>query len=86
VTVICGANDSVSPVAQNEELAALAPRGTFVVIPACGHMAPMERPAEVAAALADWLRLPVAREAAAIAEQADPSRSVHPHRYRLLRC
>ena len=67
VVVICGADDSVSPVAQNQELAELAPSGTFVVIPDCGHMAPMERPAEVAAALADWLRLPVARGATAFA-------------------
>lgn len=67
VVVICGADDRVSPPAQNEELVTLARHGTFVVIPECGHMAPMERPAEVAAALTAWLRLPTARGEAASA-------------------
>jgi pimeloyl-ACP methyl ester carboxylesterase len=57
VVVICGSDDRVSPVAQNEELATLAPNAKFVVIPECGHMTPMERPAEVAAALFAWLRM-----------------------------
>jgi pimeloyl-ACP methyl ester carboxylesterase len=66
LVVICGAEDRVSPPAQNEELVTLARHGTFVVIPGCGHMAPMERPAEVAAALTAWLRLPKARGEAAL--------------------
>jgi pimeloyl-ACP methyl ester carboxylesterase len=68
VVVICGAEDRVSPVAQNEELAALARRGKFVAIPDCGHMAPMEHPDAVAAALADWLRVPVVRGEARFAQ------------------
>ena len=61
LVVICGAEDRVSPVAQNEEVASLGRRAAFVVIPDCGHMAPMERPETVAMALATWLRVPTTR-------------------------
>ena len=52
----------------------------------CGHMAPMERPDEVAAALVDWLRLPVARECSRVrtGELILPVPCT-PHRHRLLR-
>jgi pimeloyl-ACP methyl ester carboxylesterase len=70
LVVICGAEDRVSLPAQNEELVTLARHGTFVVIPACGHMTPMERPADVAAALAGWLRVPAAQVANAFAPAA----------------
>jgi pimeloyl-ACP methyl ester carboxylesterase len=68
VVVICGADDRVSPLPQNEDLAALCPRAELVVVPECGHMAPMERPAAVAAALARWLHLPAAHREAAHAQ------------------
>lgn len=60
--VACGREDGWSPLAQHEEIAALMPGARLVVIEACGHMAPMERPREVAAALRDWLAVPAAAD------------------------
>jgi pimeloyl-ACP methyl ester carboxylesterase len=55
--VLVGAEDSWSPPAQHRALAALIPsEPTLDVVPDCGHMSPMERPGEVGAALARWLR------------------------------
>ena len=64
--VACGLQDAWSPLAQHEELAALAPASRIVTFDDCGHMAPMERPVAVAAALDAWLRVPanVAEEGA----------------------
>lgn len=67
--VACGLQDAWSPLAQHEELAALAPASRIVTFDDCGHMAPMERPAAVAAALGDWLCAPVA--AAKVSSCAD---------------
>jgi pimeloyl-ACP methyl ester carboxylesterase len=53
--VLCGREDSWAPLARHEAMAAALPGGTLAVIENCGHMAPMERPGEVAAALAEWL-------------------------------
>jgi pimeloyl-ACP methyl ester carboxylesterase len=58
--VACGREDGWSPLAQHEEIAALMPGARLAVIEACGHMAPMERPREVAVALREWLAAPVA--------------------------
>jgi len=54
--VLCGRQDAWSPVAQHEEIAALAPGSTLEVIDDCGHMSPMEAPEQVADALLRWLR------------------------------
>lgn len=51
----CGAQDSWSPPAQHADMQALAPHALLDVIGHAGHMAPMERPADVAASLARWL-------------------------------
>lgn len=51
----CGAQDSWSPPAQHADMQALAPHAVLDVIAHAGHMAPMERPADVAASLARWL-------------------------------
>lgn len=59
--VICGAEDRVSPVAQNRELIELNPRARFVVLRDCGHMAPMEQPTRVAELLVEWLHQPLPR-------------------------
>jgi pimeloyl-ACP methyl ester carboxylesterase len=59
--VICGREDAWSLLSGHREMAALVPRSKLVVIERCGHMAPMERPGEVTAALAEWLEW-VARE------------------------
>jgi pimeloyl-ACP methyl ester carboxylesterase len=53
--ILCGREDSWSPLARHEEMAAAIPGSTLAVIEECGHMAPMERPREVAAALREWL-------------------------------
>lgn len=53
--IVCGANDRITPVAISEEMHALVPHSRLVVIPRCGHLAPMEKPEEVSAALRAWL-------------------------------
>ena len=52
----CGAQDSWAPVAQHEAMVALNPRARLEVVADAGHMAPMERPAEMAALLGRWLQ------------------------------
>ncbi|MCC7040547.1 MAG: alpha/beta hydrolase [Burkholderiales bacterium] len=51
----CGREDAWSPPAQHEAMAAMIPTCRLVIFDTCGHMAPMERPDAVAAALAAWL-------------------------------
>lgn len=51
----CGAPDSWSPPAQHEAMRALAPHAVLDVIADAGHMAPMERPVDVATSLTRWL-------------------------------
>lgn len=52
--VLCGREDAWSPLGAHEEIVAAIPNSKLAVIEHCGHMAPMERPAQVTAALADW--------------------------------
>lgn len=54
--VLCGREDGWAPPAQHEEMAALIPGSRLTILDRCGHMAPMERPDAVGAALAEWLR------------------------------
>ncbi len=56
--IVCGANDRITPLPVSEEMHALAPHSRLVVLPGCGHLAPMEKPDEVSAALRDWLHAP----------------------------
>jgi pimeloyl-ACP methyl ester carboxylesterase len=56
--VLCGREDAWAPLARHAEMAKRIPRSKFVAIEKCGHMAPMEQPEEVTAAMADWLRNP----------------------------
>jgi len=64
--VLCGREDSWASLARHEEMARALPDSDLVVVKECGHMAPMERPREVADALAGWLaRCGQARAAAA---------------------
>jgi pimeloyl-ACP methyl ester carboxylesterase len=56
--VLCGRDDGFSPPAQHEEMAARIPGARLAVIERCGHMAPMERPREVGAALVAWIGAP----------------------------
>ena len=52
--VLCGREDAWSPLAGHEEIAAMIPNAKLAVIEHCGHMAPMERPEDVTAALSAW--------------------------------
>jgi len=74
-----GEEDRWSPPSQHEEIAAAVPGSRYVVFADSGHMAPMESPEAVTAALRDWMQMPSAREpgntpgdvlARAMAEQA----------------
>ncbi len=51
VLALCGEEDRLTPPAEHEEMAALARRGRLVRIPGAGHLAPLERPGDVARAL-----------------------------------
>jgi pimeloyl-ACP methyl ester carboxylesterase len=53
--VLCGREDSWSPLARHEQMARMIPGSTLAVIEQAGHMSPMERPADVSAALGAWL-------------------------------
>ena len=53
--VLCGRQDEATPVDRHREIAADVPDSRLVVVEECGHLAPMERPAEVSAALRTWL-------------------------------
>lgn len=53
--ILCGQQDAWSPPSQHEAMHQLAPQAAFEVIAHAGHMAPMEMPSEVAAAITRWL-------------------------------
>lgn len=53
--VLCGANDAITPPAISREMHALVPQSTLVLLPGCGHLAPLEKPGKVSAALRVWL-------------------------------
>jgi pimeloyl-ACP methyl ester carboxylesterase len=53
--VLCGREDQSTPLALHEEIAALIPGATLVVVERCGHLSTMERPDEVSTGLRRWL-------------------------------
>lgn len=53
--VLCGREDTLTPLALHEEIAALVPGARLEVVEECGHLSTMERPAQVSAALRRWL-------------------------------
>jgi pimeloyl-ACP methyl ester carboxylesterase len=53
--VLCGHEDSWSPVQRHREMAAAIANSTFVDIPVCGHMSTLEKPDAVNAAMQTWL-------------------------------
>jgi pimeloyl-ACP methyl ester carboxylesterase len=53
--VLCGREDSWSPLQQHEEMAQRIRGSQLVVVPHCGHMSTMEQPAAITQALAQWL-------------------------------
>ena len=52
--VLCGRQDAWSPVSQHEEIAAAIPHSKLVIVEDSGHMAPVEQPEAVTAALLEW--------------------------------
>jgi pimeloyl-ACP methyl ester carboxylesterase len=55
ILLIAARQDGWSPIAQHREIAAAAPDAELVIIENAGHFAPLERPAEVTAAVTGWL-------------------------------
>jgi pimeloyl-ACP methyl ester carboxylesterase len=53
--VLCGHEDEATPVEHHREMAADIPNARLVVVPECGHLSTLERPAQVNAALRSWL-------------------------------
>jgi pimeloyl-ACP methyl ester carboxylesterase len=53
--VIVGRQDAVAPLRRSEEMAADIATSRLAVLEECGHMSPLERPAEVTSALCNWL-------------------------------
>jgi pimeloyl-ACP methyl ester carboxylesterase len=53
--VVCGEQDAIAPPAEMRQIALAMPSATYVEIPAAGHMAPLEQPASVNAALLHFL-------------------------------
>lgn len=54
--VICGREDTLTPPARAEEMAAAIPGADLLVVSGAGHLAPMERPYAVTRALRGWLQ------------------------------
>jgi pimeloyl-ACP methyl ester carboxylesterase len=52
--VLCGEQDSWAPAARHREMAQKIAGATLVLIPECGHMCTLERPAAVTRALLAW--------------------------------
>lgn len=63
--VLCGRQDTWSPLARHEIMAALMPDAVLHVVEHSGHMSPMERPQDVADAMHAWLARPASPEALA---------------------
>jgi pimeloyl-ACP methyl ester carboxylesterase len=53
--VLCGHDDSWSPLSRHEEMAQLIAGSRLVDVPDCGHMSTMERPEAITSALTEWL-------------------------------
>ncbi|WP_126936882.1 alpha/beta fold hydrolase, partial [Xanthomonas vesicatoria] len=51
-----GRQDAWSPLARHQDMARQMPQARLAVFEDCGHMAPVEAPAAVTAALRDWLQ------------------------------
>jgi pimeloyl-ACP methyl ester carboxylesterase len=53
--VLCGEQDSVTPVAEHEAMATRIAGARLEVVPDCGHLSTLEQPEAVNGVLADWL-------------------------------
>jgi pimeloyl-ACP methyl ester carboxylesterase len=74
--VLCGREDSWATPPQHEEMAALMAGSQLTIIERCGHMAPMERPDAVGAALAAWLQAKPDASAPRKGERPDTARDM----------
>ncbi len=54
--VLCGKEDALTPMAEHKAMAEAIPGAELVVVPHCGHLAPLERPDAVNTAMRRWLR------------------------------
>jgi pimeloyl-ACP methyl ester carboxylesterase len=55
--VLGGRQDAVTPPEVMEEIAAGIPAAKLVLLDRCGHLAPLEQPEAVTAAMAEWLKV-----------------------------
>lgn len=69
--VLCARQDTWSPLARHEVMAALIPDSVLHVVEHSGHMSPMERPQDVADAMRTWLARPESGAAAPDASEVD---------------
>ena len=53
--VLCGREDSATPLAMSQEIVAAIPGAVLDIVEDCGHLSTMERPEAVNAALLRWL-------------------------------
>lgn len=53
--VLCGRQDSLTPLKVSEEMADRIPGARLVIVEDCGHLSTLERPESVNAAMRDWL-------------------------------
>ncbi|NDY81684.1 alpha/beta fold hydrolase [Orrella sp. NBD-18] len=54
--VLCGRQDTSTPVSMHEDIVKQVPQAKLVIIEHCGHLSTMEQPAEVNRALDAWLK------------------------------
>ncbi len=57
--ILCGRQDQLTPPLVHQKMVNLVSNSVMKVIEECGHMAPMEKPDAVTAALRDWLAEPL---------------------------
>jgi len=55
VLVVAGREDQIAPAAGMREMAGAIPGAAFVVVPAAGHLAPLEQPLPFNAAIQQFL-------------------------------
>ena len=53
--VLCGRQDTLTPLARHEEMAAAIPDARLCIVEDCGHLSALERPHAVTAVMRDWL-------------------------------
>jgi pimeloyl-ACP methyl ester carboxylesterase len=59
--VLCGRDDTITPVEVHEEMIAAIPGAHLAIVEECGHLSALEQPERVAAALRFWVeKIPVA--------------------------